>query len=263
MMHSSLHDMSVADLRNFAVSLREGPLSAGISSHLLRQVTGHHASAVSLDLEKLLSEGWTTAQMALLADAIAEAKESNQKPCDLIDLVLSGPDIPGVPTSDTAAVVRSMIESANTEIMLVGYAVHNGKRLFEPLVQRMRALPSLKVRFCLDISRKMTDTSLSSEIVRRFGRDFREKHWPWPELPEVFYDPRAIAPTTGERASLHAKCVIVDRKAALVTSANFTQAAQEKNIEAGVLVRDSGFVNRLSDHFDALIASRFLQQCQL
>ena len=105
--------------------------------------------------------------------------------------------------------------------------------------------------------------SLSSEIVRRLGREFREKHWPWPELQEVFYDPRALAATTGERASLHAKCVIVDRKTALVTSANFTQAAQEKNIEAGVLVRDKGFVGRLSGHFDALIAAGMLQQCSV
>jgi hypothetical protein len=263
MMHSSLHDMGVTDLQNLAASLREGALSAGISSHVLRQVAGLQAAAVAIDLEKLMADGWSTRQLALLAEAISKAKESNQQPSGLLDLVLSGPDIPGVPTSDTAAVVRSMIESATTEILLVGYAVHNGKRLFEPLVQRIRALPSLKVRFCLDISRKMTDTSLSSEIVRRFGREFREKHWPWPELPEVFYDPRALAATTGERASLHAKCVIIDRKTALVTSANFTQAAQEKNIEAGVLVRDAGFVNRLSAHFDALIAAGMLQQCRL
>jgi phosphatidylserine/phosphatidylglycerophosphate/cardiolipin synthase-like enzyme len=74
---------------------------------------------------------------------------------------------------------------------------------------------------------------------------------------------RALAATTGERASLHAKCVIIDRKVSLVTSANFTQAAQEKNIEAGVLVRAPDFVNRLSGHFDALIAAGILQQCQL
>lgn len=261
-MHASLQEMSVADLRTLASSLREGALSAGISAHMLTQVAGSHAAAVAEDLEKLCVAGWSTGQMAVLADAIAEAKGSIMQPSGLVDLVLSGPDIPGVPTSDTAAVVRSMIESATTEILLVGYAVHNGKRLFEPLVQLMRTTPSLRVRFCLDIARKLTDTSLSSEIVRRFGREFREKHWPWPDLPEVFYDPRALAATTGERASLHAKCVVVDRKAALVTSANFTLAAQEKNIEAGVLVRDSGFVGRLACHFDALIAEGLLQVCR-
>jgi phosphatidylserine/phosphatidylglycerophosphate/cardiolipin synthase-like enzyme len=127
----------------------------------------------------------------------------------------------------------------------------------------MRASPSLRVRFCLDISRKLTDTSLSSEIVRRFALDFRKKHWPWPELPELFYFPRALGDTPNERASLHAKCVVIDRQAALVTSANFTQAAQEKKIEVGVLIRDTGFVTRLVGYFDGLVASGVLQPCRL
>jgi phosphatidylserine/phosphatidylglycerophosphate/cardiolipin synthase-like enzyme len=38
-------------------------------------------------------------------------------------------------------------------------------------------------------------------------------------------------------ASLHAKCVIVDRSRALVTSAHFTDAAQRKNIEVGGRLR--------------------------
>jgi phosphatidylserine/phosphatidylglycerophosphate/cardiolipin synthase-like enzyme len=49
----------------------------------------------------------------------------------------------------------------------------------------------------------------------------------------------------------------------LVTSANFTQAAQEKNIEVGVLVRDPGFVGRLAGYFDGLLAGALLQRCLL
>lgn len=53
---------------------------------------------------------------------------------------------------------------------------------------------------------------------------------------------------------MHAKCVIVDHRICLITSANFTPAAQECNIEVGVLVREAEQVRRLSSYFDGLTA---------
>jgi phosphatidylserine/phosphatidylglycerophosphate/cardiolipin synthase-like enzyme len=50
----------------------------------------------------------------------------------------------------------------------------------------------------------------------------------------------------------------VDRRVAFVTSANFTEAAQTRNIEAGALVRDDGFARRLAEHFEALADVRVL-----
>lgn len=211
----------------------------------------------------LLEAGWSRAQVALLVDSIAAAKSDTIDPGQLVDLVLSGPDVPGVPTADTAAVVRTMIEDANLEVLLVGYAIHNGRRLFEPLAGRLGKVEGLKVTFCLDIARRPNDTSLDEEVVRRFALEFRKEHWPWPSLPEVYYDPRALVEDRSKRASLHAKCIVVDRKVALVTSANFTQAAQEKNCEAGILVRYEPLVARLAAYFAALIASRRLLRCRL
>jgi phosphatidylserine/phosphatidylglycerophosphate/cardiolipin synthase-like enzyme len=137
----------------------------------------------------------------------------------------------------------------------------NFRHLFERLAERMRAEPTLQVTFCLDISRGYTDTSLSSEIVRRFAAEFRRKHWPWPETPRVFYDPRSLSESRAARSSLHAKCIIIDRRVALITSANFTEAAQQRNIEAGVIVRHPLFVERLAGYFEGLITSGQLSPC--
>ena len=57
----------------------------------------------------------------------------------------------------------------------------------------------------------------------------------------------------GPRAALHAKCVVVDDARALVTSANFTEAAQTRNIEAGALVHDAVFAQALRAQFEALV----------
>jgi phosphatidylserine/phosphatidylglycerophosphate/cardiolipin synthase-like enzyme len=43
-----------------------------------------------------------------------------------------------------------------------------------------------------------------------------------------------------------------------VTSANFTEAAQTRNIEVGALIRSERFAIRLADHFEALVAAGLL-----
>ena len=45
-----------------------------------------------------------------------------------------------------------------------------------------------------------------------------------------------------------------------VTSANFTEAAQERNIEAGVLVHDAGFARALRSQFEALVSAGDLRR---
>jgi phosphatidylserine/phosphatidylglycerophosphate/cardiolipin synthase-like enzyme len=81
------------------------------------------------------------------------------------------------------------------------------------------------------------DTSTAAEIVRRFAHRFQTRQWP-PDrpLPHVFYDPRSLDLTADKRACLHAKCIVVDGESVFISSANFTEAAQERNIEVGLLV---------------------------
>ena len=90
--------------------------------------------------------------------------------------------------------------------------------------------------------------------MRRFAERFRTEQWP-PDrpLPDVYYDPRSLDLDMERRACLHAKCVVVDRQHVYVSSANFTEAAQERNIEVGLLVRSRRLAEQLTNHFDALL----------
>ena len=81
--------------------------------------------------------------------------------------------------------------------------------------------------------------------------------------PKLYYDPRSLSESRTGRSSLHAKCIIVDRRVTLITSANFTEAAQQRNIEAGVVVWHHLFVERLAGYFEGLIASGALVALQL
>jgi phosphatidylserine/phosphatidylglycerophosphate/cardiolipin synthase-like enzyme len=255
--------LPTASLRVLAASLRQGVLAERISHAAVQQIAGGDAAAVEAALRDLISAGMGPVQMAVVFDAIADARDAQPDPAALFDLVLSGPDVPGLPTSDTRAVVRSLIAQADREVLLVTYAIHDGARLFEPLARRMGAVPELRVTLCVHIGRPPGDPSPDSQIVGRFAAEFRARHWPWPALPRVFYDPRSLLAAADQRASLHAKCIAVDRRLALITSANFTEAAQGRNIEAGVLVRHAPTVQRLVAYFEGLRAQGQLVECAL
>ena len=55
------------------------------------------------------------------------------------------------------------------------------------------------------------------------------------------------------RTAWLAKCVLVDDEVALVTSANITEWAQQRNVDAGVLVRSRHFTRQLRSQLDALV----------
>jgi len=262
-MNPDLHDISVQGLRGLAGLCRESHPALPSSLHAIRQVIGTtQVASISGWLDDLRREGWTGLQTARLFEAVIEARRQSDGPLGAFDLVLSGPELIGVPTRDTSAVIHSLIAESQEEVLLVGYAVYGGRVLFEQLANRMAVSPNLDVRFYLDISRRHNDTSLSDEIVRRFARDFVTQQWPWTNRPKVFYDPRSLdaGPT---RSSLHAKCVVVDRRVALVTSANFTEAAQKRNIEVGVLLRHDPTVRRLAAYFEGLQSAGVLRECRL
>jgi phosphatidylserine/phosphatidylglycerophosphate/cardiolipin synthase-like enzyme len=153
---------------------------------------------------------------------------------------------------NTAATMHSLVTSTTSQLLLVGYALHGGKQVFKTLAERMDHDPALDVTFCLDIQRGRGDERQADELVAAFKKRFINDQWSGNRLPKVYYDPRSLC-QGAERACLHAKVVVVDQMVTLITSANFTEAAQERNIELGALLRDHRIAQRIHQHFHFLI----------
>ena len=135
--------------------------------------------------------------------------------------------------------------------------------MFQVLAERLDGEDAFKATLCIDIRRQSGDTSLERDILRRFADRFVREEWPGSRLPEVYYDPRSLRPAGPTASSMHAKCVVVDGAQALVTSANFTEAAQERNIEVGLLVDSPALADRLEEHFASLIRNGHLERLPL
>jgi phosphatidylserine/phosphatidylglycerophosphate/cardiolipin synthase-like enzyme len=253
-MKEALLSLSPNELRTLAASLRSGRLCTPYSATgLSRYMAAPLASSVSADLQAMAGVGMQPAAIAYSLELLASARSENSGAGDLIDLVLSGPQVAGAEHRDTSVVVSDLFRKAEETILVAGYAVYQGEKVFHALVERMAELPALKVRMFLDIQRKPGDTSSSAEIVRRFAHRFQLEEWPAGKpCPEIFYDPRALSPDRSKRAALHAKCVVADCRDLLVSSANFTEAAQERNVEVGLRLHSPSLAMRLTHFFDAL-----------
>ena len=126
----------------------------------------------------------------------------------------------------------------------------------------MEVRPSLSVTLLLNIQRKRGDATPSDQLVRRFADHFWITDWPGSARPTVYYDPRALD-LEGPGGVLHAKAVVADDEIAFVTSANLTEAAWDRNIELGVVIRDRALALTISAYFRALIDRDLLKPLPL
>jgi len=223
---------------------------------------GDAASTSADEVRMLLLRMSPSAACEVLAAVATERRAAVTRADRRLELVWTGPERDGTATRDTGVVVRELFRSAETDVLVAGYALYNAHSIFEPLAERMIERPNLRVRLVLNISRGQ-DRHSETDLLREFARRFRQHHWPAGPLPMVFYDPRAFEPTPELRAVMHAKCVAVDGRRTLVTSANLTEAAQVRNVELGIVVNDSAWCRAVTARFDDLIACGSLQRLNL
>ncbi len=168
-----------------------------------------------------------------------------------VQLVWTGPEAVSGTARDTATVVRELFSRARRSVLIAGYAFDNGAEIFEPLHAAMQR-HQVETRLFVDIPRQ-GDSDKAPAHVARWAERFFLENWRFPLRPTLYFDPRAVV--HGSYSSLHAKCMVVDERLSLVTSANFTARGQDRNIEVGVLVDDPSFGRSLSEQWLAALGA--------
>jgi len=239
-----LTGIALPDLKELLSLIEQGRLScplnrAALMAHGLGQVAEALPAALSLD---------GSALEVILRVAIGERE---LRPGPRLELVWTGPEAHVSHARDTAVVVRQLFEQARRSVLIAGFCFDHGEDIFRPLHAAMKDR-GVEAQVFLDIEGEAASgrgvAVFADEAVRRF----LASNWPFGEpYPQVFYDPRTAAP--GAFVSLHAKCIIVDEAQTLVTSANFTDRGQTRNIEVGVLIEDPSFAARLAAQWLSLV----------
>lgn len=242
--------LPVHQRKRLASALESGLLDTVVSAASLESVLGIREGVedIAATLSSLRDQGVSGPATAAWIRTVEEAASRVPRP----DLVWSGPEVPGLPARDTRRVYEELLGSAEHSVWASTYAFFDGPKAFDALARRMDECAHLRVMLLLNIQRRRGDAAPADQLVQRFADRFWAVDWPGRSRPSVFYDPRALDPE-GPAGVLHAKALVVDDEAVFITSANLTEAALDRNIEIGVLVRERALAASVSRHFQGLI----------
>ncbi len=201
------------------------------------------AAAALLELARLEPR---PAVLALALRTAAAAIAATRKSLGEAGLVWSGPDSGIAAIRSLEQSLRDIILGAQRELWLVSFAAFRVPHLLAAL--RAAITRGVKIRFLLET----TDDSagaLSVDARAAFPADLLASvqlyTWPLENRQRN---------SAGRPAKLHAKFALADRCTALISSANLTADALERNMEAGILICGGPLPARLSEHIDRLVA---------
>jgi len=188
--------------------------------------------------------------IALLDAVLAE----RARPRSRIDLLWTGPEAPTSIIGSNRAALATAFELARSEVLIAGYSFDHGRTLLAPL---HRAMVDRDVAVDVYLNLKVDAHEVGPDdempMTKAVVAGFLKKNWPTvPPRPRFFYDRRPFISRV--RSSMHAKCVVVDRRLSIVTSANFTDRGQTRNVEVGVEIEDPHFAEHLIRQFRAATA---------
>ncbi|MDR3081754.1 MAG: DISARM system phospholipase D-like protein DrmC [Streptomyces sp.] len=153
--------------------------------------------------------------------------------------VWSGPATPAVPVRATAQVLAEVIAEAEHELLAMTYAARAYPALTEALERAVRR--GVTVDIVVETLAGAGGLLSGREPGSAFAGASGVRLWHWAR--------------TGQRGVVsrqHAKLAVADRRVLFLGSANLTESAARRNIEAGVLVRGGSAPRRAAEHIAEL-----------
>lgn len=123
-----------------------GEVLLGARESALRKLLGDGlAVQVMPVIAAMLKRGWSPALLSEALTGMAATAERRPNLDELVELVITNPLESESPARDTRAVMLSLFEQAESDLLIVGYALHKSASLLQPLASKMRDHPELNV----------------------------------------------------------------------------------------------------------------------
>jgi phosphatidylserine/phosphatidylglycerophosphate/cardiolipin synthase-like enzyme len=252
-----LDGASPTDLAALAQALLDGRVGGQFSTGAVQHVGFGEGAARFLDGLR-----GTDARVVvwMLQRLSRERSRADDRYASVANLVWSGASAGDPSIRDTKVVLDGIFGRAERNVLIATFVVYDGLHVFARLAERLRLRPEIDVDLFVNLPSETGRDEDEAADAAGFVASFARYDWP-PDvrLPAIYYDPENRKHGM-KRATLHAKCVVVDERWAFVTSANFTEAAQERNIEAGVLLDHPRLAGALAGQFEALKDTRRLKR---
>lgn len=187
-------------------------------------------------------------EMGLCLTSIGEASallKDDGKP----EVIWSGPSTEIIPVRRIDQILYDLIKNARQHILLVTFAAAKIGLLSESLFSATQR--GVRVELVLE-SETESEGQLTIDARSAFSEEVVKAaciyHWPISKRERN---------NRGKPGKLHAKCAVIDGTA-IISSANLTGDAFNRNMELGVVFRGGEIPRKLIQHFRSLIASGIL-----
>lgn len=161
-----------------------------------------------------------------------------------VELVWTGPVTGMVPIRHTAQVLTGLIDEARQRLFLVSFVAYHVGSVVDALKRAIAR--GVQVQVLLEQSQEHGGHLTVDSIA------MLQHHLTGAHIYEWDKTTAGAAPT----ASVHAKCAVADGAVAFVTSANLSEAAMERNMELGILLRGGQVPDQLDRHLSALATTK-------
>jgi phosphatidylserine/phosphatidylglycerophosphate/cardiolipin synthase-like enzyme len=197
--------------------------------------------------EFLRSHSGTRSELAPMLEVALAAKRSRQT----AELVWTGPSTPVVPVRRTEQVLCDLIGCAERRLTMTSFGIFQVPRLVGDLEQSLER--GVALRIVLGDREAHSDQEIDrqrQQLGRAVATGASLLQWPAERRPRD---------EQGHAGLMHVKAAVADSKVAFLTSANLTEAALERNMELGVLIRGGGLPTAIDRLIDTLVESGELQ----
>jgi phosphatidylserine/phosphatidylglycerophosphate/cardiolipin synthase-like enzyme len=212
------------------------------------------------DLSILLAETVRLASATMSWEALSWVLQTNSitqqrwQAKHRIELLWAGPSPANqIPARRIDQALYDLIAGAKREILLVTFAAAKIGRLADELLSA--SCRGVRIRLILEFE-ETSEGQLSYDALKAFPSTLTS-------VVEVYQWPveKRERNQAGRPGKLHAKVAIVD-DTALLSSANLTDDAFNRNLEVGVMATNAEFLLSLKMYFEALIAEQTLKRLQ-
>jgi len=205
----------------------------------------YRGAVVSL-LDRWRSQAPEVASQAVasaLTTASFIAKKRREE--EAVEVVWTGPDQSVIPLRRTEQAILQVLNSAQSRILLVSYAVYSIPNIQDAIVRAVKR--GVTITVIVETPNKL-DVQNEYSNLQALGEDVAR-------CSTVYYWPKENrkADSTGKIGILHVKCAIGDGNQLFLSSANLTKYAFSLNMELGVLINGGRVPNQIERIFDRMI----------
>jgi phosphatidylserine/phosphatidylglycerophosphate/cardiolipin synthase-like enzyme len=196
-------------------------------------------------------QGWRMKASSVSPSEVAIALRTaacSQKPREAdpsVEIVWTGPRCEKVSFRHTEQAILQVLNSAQSRVLLVSYAVYSIPNIQDAVVRAARR--GVKITVIVETPDKL-DVQNEYSTLQALGDDVAR-------CSTVYYWPKENrkADASGKLGILHVKCVVGDGRWLFLSSANLTTYAFSLNMELGVLITGGRSPHEIEAMFGNLI----------